>query len=154
SAGDATLVCVDSSACKGDYSEDDSGWCVKGCAAGTHDGGDGACVAPGACSAGFHDDGTGTCVASGCAAAVHACGDGSCGAGGTCAEGYVLDFNGDCARDPNACLDTPPVAHAGADAQANAGAPVLLDGSASTVSTAPATFHWELVSPAGANVTI
>lgn len=75
-----------------------SGACVHaGCAAGFHDGGDGACVATGSCSAGHHDDGAGTCVSAGCAIGFHDGGDGACVAVGTCSAGYSDDGAGSCA---------------------------------------------------------
>jgi hypothetical protein len=69
---------------------------AAGCAAGFHDGGDGACVANGTCSAGYHDNGTGVCVQASCASGYHDGGNGTCVATGSCVTGYHNGGNGTC----------------------------------------------------------
>jgi fibro-slime domain-containing protein len=67
------------------------------CSNGSHNGGDGNCVAAGTCSAGYHDGGAGTCVASGgCLTGYHNGGTGTCVASGVCSTGYHDGGTGTC----------------------------------------------------------
>ena len=71
-----------------------------GCAEGTHDGGDAACVATGTCSPGFEDGGDGTCLDDGtCSPGFHDGGDFVCVAEGDCSAGQHNGGAGDCVAD-------------------------------------------------------